>query len=62
MLRDTPVIPYTRPPVSTDRTTGDRPRDGNLIAICRIPPQSAVFRRNLPSLLSELPTGNFKDL
>ena len=34
MLWDTPVTPYTRPPISTDLTTRDRPRDGNLTAIC----------------------------
>ena len=33
LLQDTPVTPYTRPPVSTDSTTRDRPRDGNLTAI-----------------------------
>ena len=36
------MTPYTRPPISTDWTTGDWPQDGNLTAICRILPQSAV--------------------
>src|ERR1700722_13990434 len=56
LSRDTPVTPYTRPPVFTDSTTRDRPRDGNLTAICgnltaicHIPPNSAIFHRIPPS-------------
>jgi hypothetical protein len=53
MSRDTSVTPYTRPPVSTDVTRRDRPRDGNLMAICRqstaIWRQSAAFCHILPS-------------
>ena len=49
LSRDTPVTPYTRPPVSTDSTTRDWPRDGNLTAICHIPPYSAIFRQVPPN-------------
>ena len=35
MLQDTSVTPYTYPPVSTNIVKRDRPRDDNLMAICR---------------------------
>jgi hypothetical protein len=47
LLRDTPVTPYTRPPVSTDLATRDRSRDCRNLrqsaAICRSPPYSAYL-------------------
>ena len=47
MLRDTSVIPYTRPPVSTDSTTGDRLRDYRNVrqfaVFHYIPPHSTKF-------------------
>ena len=53
LSRDTSVTPYTRPPVSTDSATRDRPRDCRNLrqstAICRSPPYSATFCRILPS-------------
>ena len=42
MSRDTPVTPYTRPPISTDSTTRDRLRD------CRNVRQFAVFHHIPP--------------
>ena len=49
MLWNTPVTPYTRPPVSTDSTTRDRPRDCRNLrqstAICRSPPFSTKFHQ-----------------
>ena len=42
MSRDTPVTPYTRPPVSTDSATRDRSRD------CRNLRQSTAIYGNLP--------------
>jgi hypothetical protein len=69
VLRDTPVTPYTRPPVSTDLATRNRPGDGNLIAIygnltafCRIllySAKSTKFYYILPSLLN--PTKFYQD-
>ena len=47
MSRDTPVTPYTRPPVSTDSAIKDRSRDCRNLrqstAICHILPCSAIF-------------------
>ena len=67
MSRDTPVTPYTRPPVSTDSAIRDRPRDCRNLrqstAICHILPTCFYrnicdirnvhnFCRTLPSLLN----------
>ena len=45
--RDTPVTPYTRPPVSTDSAIRDRSRDCRSLrqstAVCHILPYSAMF-------------------
>ena len=47
MSRDTPVTPYTRPPVSTDSATRNRSRDCRNLrqstAICHILPYPAIF-------------------
>ena len=47
MSRDTPVTPYTRPPVSTDSAIRDRSRDCRNLrqstAICHILPYSAYL-------------------
>ena len=50
MLRDTPVIPYTRPPVSTDSAIKKTDHEiaaiyGNLL----FPPYSTTFHQILPS-------------
>ena len=49
MLQDTPVTPYTRPPISTDSATRDQPRDCRNLrqstAICHILP--TCFYRNI---------------
>jgi len=36
LLWDTSIIPYTYLPIFTNIVRRDRPRNGNLIAICRI--------------------------
>jgi hypothetical protein len=47
VLRDTSMTPYTRPPVSTNLATRDRPRDCRNLrqstAIYRFPLYSATF-------------------
>ena len=47
LSRDTPMTPYTRPPVSTDSATRDRLRDCRNLrqstAICYILPCPAIF-------------------
>ena len=47
MLRDTPITPYTRPPVSTDLAIRDRLRDcrnlRQFTEICYTLPYSAIF-------------------
>ena len=47
MSRDTPVTPYTHPPVSTDSATRNQSRDCRNLrqstAICHILPYSAIF-------------------
>ena len=47
MSRDTPVTPYTRPPVSTDSAIRDRSRDCRNLrqstAICHVLPYSAYL-------------------
>ena len=54
LLRDTSIIPYTRPPVSTNAARRDRPRDDNLMAICRILPYSAKSTKSCQVLLGPL--------
>jgi hypothetical protein len=53
MLRDTPVTPYTRPPISTDLATRDRPQDGNLQQSDGNLPHSAIFCQVLLGPLRE---------
>jgi hypothetical protein len=47
MLRDTPITPYTRLPISTNLVTRDQPQDCRNLrqstAICRFPLYSATF-------------------
>ena len=63
LLQDTPVTPYTRPPVSADLTTRDRLRDCRNVrqfaVFHHIPPHSAKFcqvHRILPSSDRILPS------
>ena len=46
MSRDTPITPYTHPPVSTDLATRDRLRD------CRNLPYSAIFCLPVSTVIS----------
>ena len=62
LLRNIPIIPYIRLPISTDLATRDRLRDGNLTiiygnltAICRILLYSAKSTEFYQVLLGPLP-------
>ena len=57
MSRDTPVTPYTRPPVSTDSATRDRSRDRNLrqsAVLCHILPHFAIFCLPISTAISTI--------